>query len=120
MGIRLSMDDFGTGYSSLAYLRQLPITELKIDRSFVCHVTTNDNDAIIVRSTIEMARNLGLETVAEGVETAEALEYLEFLGCDYAQGYYLSRPVPEEELRARLQELRHSWYGSPPSVEVRF
>ena len=113
MGVRLSIDDFGTGYSSLAYLRQLPIREIKIDRSFVANVATNENDAIIVRSTIELARNLGKEIVAEGVETLEALELLEGLGCDYVQGYYLSRPVPADELLAKLVEVAGAWRGDP-------
>ena len=111
MGIRLSIDDFGTGYSSLAYLRQLPITEIKIDRSFVANITTDDNDAVIVRSTIEMAKNLGLEVVAEGVETQEVCAALASLGCDYVQGYLLSKPLPAEELPARLAELAHEWPG---------
>jgi EAL domain-containing protein (putative c-di-GMP-specific phosphodiesterase class I) len=109
MGVGLSIDDFGTGYSSLAYLRQLPISEIKIDRSFVTHMTTDDNDAVIVRSTIELARNLGLEVVAEGVETAEAWDALASLGCDYVQGYFLSKPLPADELVLRLAELARSW-----------
>jgi EAL domain-containing protein (putative c-di-GMP-specific phosphodiesterase class I) len=98
MGIKLSIDDFGTGYSSLAYLRQLPVSEIKIDRSFVLHMDENPDDAVIVRSTIDLGRNLGLRVVAEGVETLEAWQQLEGLGCDVAQGYFLSRPVPAEEL----------------------
>jgi EAL domain-containing protein (putative c-di-GMP-specific phosphodiesterase class I) len=109
MGVGLSIDDFGTGYSSLAYLRQLPISEIKIDRSFVTHMTTDDNDAVIVRSTIELARNLGLEVVAEGVETADAWEALAALGCDYVQGYFLSKPLPAAELEVRLAQLDRSW-----------
>jgi diguanylate cyclase (GGDEF)-like protein len=109
MGVRLSIDDFGTGYSSLAYLRQLPISELKIDRSFISAMTTSENDAVIVRSTVEMAKNLGLETVAEGVETPEEEAALERLGCDYLQGYLLSRPLPADELEAGLPELTRIW-----------
>jgi diguanylate cyclase (GGDEF)-like protein len=109
MGVRLSIDDFGTGYSSLAYLRQLPISELKIDRSFISAMTTSENDAVIVRSTVEMAKNLGLETVAEGVETPEEEAALERLGCDYLQGYLLSRPLPADELEANLPELARIW-----------
>ena len=109
MGVRLSIDDFGTGYSSLAYLRQLPISELKIDRSFVSAMTTSENDAVIVRSTIEMAKNLGLETVAEGVETPEEEAALRRLGCEYLQGYLLSRPLPAEELEAALPDLAARW-----------
>lgn len=94
MGIRLAVDDYGTGYSSLAYLKQLPVNAIKIDRSFVMAMTNNENDAVIVRSTIDLGRNLGLEVVAEGVDSESIWSELERLGCDVAQGYYLSRPVP--------------------------
>jgi diguanylate cyclase (GGDEF)-like protein/PAS domain S-box-containing protein len=103
MGIRLSIDDFGTGYSSLAYLRRLPVDEIKIDRSFVINMTRDDDDETIVRSTIDLGRNLGLEVVAEGVETEEIWERVRSLGCTVAQGYYLSRPVPAAELEAWLR-----------------
>jgi diguanylate cyclase (GGDEF)-like protein/PAS domain S-box-containing protein len=109
MGLRLAVDDFGTGYTSLGYLRRLPITELKIDRSFVSHMTTSEEDAVIVRSTIDLGRNLGLEVVAEGVEDPEVLERLRGLGCDVAQGYLMSRPVPAGELTAWLAE-----FSAPP------
>jgi EAL domain-containing protein (putative c-di-GMP-specific phosphodiesterase class I) len=98
MGIRLSIDDFGTGYSSLAYLSHLPVDEIKIDRSFVMNMAQCDNDAVIVRSTIDLGRNLGLQVVAEGVETEQAWDELSQLGCNMAQGYYLSHPVPAGEL----------------------
>jgi diguanylate cyclase (GGDEF)-like protein len=104
MGVRLSIDDFGTGYSSLGYLKRLPVSEIKIDKSFVLNMTNDENDAVIVRSTIDLGRNLGLEVVAEGVENAEAWRNLELYGCDIAQGYYLSRPVPADELTAWLKE----------------
>ncbi|HEV7888866.1 MAG TPA: bifunctional diguanylate cyclase/phosphodiesterase [Acidimicrobiales bacterium] len=97
MGIRLVIDDFGTGYSSLAYLKRLPVNGLKIDKSFVQHLTTDENDAVIVRSTIDLARNLGLDVVAEGVETKEAWDALHKLGCHLAQGYYLSPPLAADE-----------------------
>jgi diguanylate cyclase (GGDEF)-like protein/PAS domain S-box-containing protein len=98
MGVRLSIDDFGTGYSSLAYLKRLPITQIKIDRSFVMGMATNEDDATIVRSTIDLGRNLGLDVVAEGVEAEAIWNELRTLGCTIAQGYYLSRPLPPEEL----------------------
>jgi diguanylate cyclase (GGDEF)-like protein len=104
MGIRIAIDDFGTGYSSLAYLKRLPVDELKIDKSFIQGMEENENDAVIVRSTIDLGRNLGLRVVAEGVETAKAWSGLARLGCDIAQGYYLSRPVPAEELTEWLAE----------------
>jgi diguanylate cyclase (GGDEF)-like protein len=103
MGIRLSIDDFGVGYTSLAYLKSLPVSEIKIDRSFVMAMLEDEDDAVIVRSTIELARNLGLEVVAEGVETEAAWNHLSGLGCDIAQGYYLSRPVAADELGAWLR-----------------
>jgi diguanylate cyclase len=103
MGVTLSIDDFGTGYSSLSYLSQLPVNEIKIDRSFVMNMTQSDNDAVIVRSTIDLGRNLGLQVVAEGVETEEAWDELSQLGCTLAQGYYLSRPVPAVELTQWLR-----------------
>jgi EAL domain-containing protein (putative c-di-GMP-specific phosphodiesterase class I) len=98
MGVRLSIDDFGTGYSSLGYLKRLPVSEIKIDKSFVMNMTQDENDAVIVRSTIDLGRNLGLEVVAEGVESEEIWRVLERFGCDTAQGYFLSRPVPPAEL----------------------
>jgi diguanylate cyclase (GGDEF)-like protein len=102
IGIRLSVDDFGTGYSSLAYLKRLPVDEVKLDKSFVLNMTGDVDDAAIVRSTIELAHNLGLQLVAEGVEDQETLELLTTLGCDLVQGYHLARPMPADEL-ANLQ-----------------
>jgi len=98
MGIRLSIDDFGVGYSSLSYLKRLPVDELKIDRSFVAHMDSDEDDAFIVRSTIDLGRNLGLSVVAEGVETEAVWDELGELGCDYAQGWYLGRPMPAADL----------------------
>ncbi len=103
MGVRLSIDDFGTGYSSLAYLKQLPVAELKIDRSFIMNMTEVENDAVIVRSTIDLAHNIGLRVVAEGVEDKKTYEMLAELGCDVVQGYYISRPIPASELVRWLQ-----------------
>lgn len=97
IGIRLSIDDFGTGYSSLAYIKQLPVQEIKIDRSFVMDMESTHNDQVIVRTTVNMCHDLGLDVVAEGVETASACEALRDLGCDYLQGYYLSRPLPYDQ-----------------------
>ena len=94
LGIHLSIDDFGAGYTSLGQLRSLPINELKIDRSFVMNMAQDPGDALIVRSIIDLGHNLGLTIVAEGVETADALTTLAGFGCDVAQGYYLSRPMP--------------------------
>jgi diguanylate cyclase (GGDEF)-like protein/PAS domain S-box-containing protein len=103
MGIRITMDDFGTGYSSLSYLKRFPISSLKIDRSFVAEVLSNADDAEISRAIIAMAHGMKLKVVAEGVETAEQLEFLRREGCDEAQGYYLARPMPAEEFSRWFQ-----------------
>jgi diguanylate cyclase (GGDEF)-like protein len=98
LGVRIAIDDFGTGYSSLFYLKRLPISVLKIDKSFILNMPSNDNDAAIVRSIIDLAHNLGIEVVAEGVETEEVRNHLRALGCDLSQGYYHGRPIPAEDL----------------------
>ncbi len=98
LGVRLSLDDFGTGQSSLAYLKRLPLDEVKIDRAFVSGMTGDTSDALIVRSTIDLARDLGLEVVAEGVEGEDVLERLRGMRCHEAQGFHLSRPLPAEAL----------------------
>ncbi|WP_342131322.1 putative bifunctional diguanylate cyclase/phosphodiesterase [Hydrogenophaga sp. OTU3427] len=105
-GFKLSIDDFGTGYSSLAYLKRLPVNELKIDKSFVMGMEADESDAKIVRSTIDLAHNLGLSVVAEGVENAAVLGLLRELGCDEVQGYFVSKPLPAVEFngwRARWE-----------------
>jgi diguanylate cyclase (GGDEF)-like protein/PAS domain S-box-containing protein len=98
LGVQLAIDDFGTGYSSMAYLKSLPVHELKVDRSFVQHLRDNQSDAVIVRSTVDLGHNLGLRVVAEGVEDEATLKELATLGCDGVQGYYLARPMPAAEL----------------------
>jgi EAL domain-containing protein (putative c-di-GMP-specific phosphodiesterase class I) len=107
LGLSFSIDDFGTGYSSLAYLKNLPVEELKIDKSFTQNMLSNDKDAAIVRSTIELSHNLGLRVVAEGVENEEVLQALRVLGCDVAQGYYISHPIPGSKIPDWLKE--SSW-----------
>ena len=102
LGVGLAIDDFGTGYSSLSYLKRLPVTEIKIDKSFVMAMTTEDNDAVIVRSTVDLGQNLGLKVVAEGVESHEMWLQLQALGCDVAQGYHISKPLPPSEFRTWL------------------
>jgi EAL domain-containing protein (putative c-di-GMP-specific phosphodiesterase class I) len=98
MGIRLSIDDFGTGYSSLGYLKKLAVDEIKIDKSFVKEMVQNEDDTAIVRSTIDLAHNLGLKVVAEGVEGQDTLNRLISFGCDAAQGYHISRPITASDL----------------------
>jgi histidine ammonia-lyase len=108
LGVRVSVDDFGTGYTSLAYLKRLPIEEVKVDRSFVTDMARSENDRVIVRSTIELCRNLGLRVVAEGVESGEVWNDLMGLGCDVAQGYLMSRALPPDELLAWVEALSES------------
>jgi diguanylate cyclase (GGDEF)-like protein len=98
LGIGISIDDFGTGYSSLAYLRRLPVSEIKIDQSFVMSMLENENDKVIVRATIGLAHNLGMSVIAEGVAGEGIFRQLGIMGCDLAQGYYISKPVPGAEL----------------------
>ena len=101
-GIRLSIDDFGSGYSSMAYLKRLPIDELKIDRAFITDMLTDERDQPITRSIIALAHSLGLEVVAEGVESPALQSMLESFGCDAAQGYGICRPIPADELTSWL------------------
>ena len=102
-GIQVAVDDFGTGYSSLSYLRKFPVDCLKIDQSFIRQISTVGDDTAIVTAIIDMARNLKLRVVAEGVETVDELAFLQAHGCDEVQGYYFSRPVPAEKFAALLE-----------------
>ena len=104
IGVVISIDDFGTGYSSLGYLKKLPATEIKIDKSFVMEMDRNSDDQTIVHSTIELAHNLGLSVVAEGVSSRQTWDELKRLGCDIGQGYYFSRPLPAERLAQWCRE----------------
>ena len=113
LGVRLSLDDFGTGSSSLSFLRQLPVQELKIDRSFIQDVCEEDGAAAIVGTIIELAHNLGMTTVGEGIETEAVRELLARYGCDEGQGYLLARPMPAEELTTLALRL-----GPPTSLPL--
>ncbi|MEJ2107579.1 MAG: EAL domain-containing protein [Acidiferrobacteraceae bacterium] len=104
MGTTISIDDFGTGSSSLAYLKKLPIDNLKIDKSFVVDMATDENDAVIVRSTIDLAHNLGRHVIAEGIENQDTLHLLEMLGCDSGQGYLIAKPMPAVKFECWLRE----------------
>jgi len=103
IGVKFSIDDFGTGYSSLSYLKKFPVNILKIDRSFVSNMTDCKEDAAIVKMIIEMAHILGMKVVAEGVETREQLFLLRKKGCEFIQGYYFSKPLPEDGFEAILK-----------------
>jgi diguanylate cyclase (GGDEF)-like protein len=135
MGVRLSIDDFGTGYSSLAYLQELPVDAIKIDKSFVMSMQSDAGNATIVQSTVDLGHNLGLEVVAEGVETIEVYNKLAELGCDYAQGYFLSKPLEpakttvwlevfgglpsltQEERERREADALEAWQLTPPVTD---
>jgi EAL domain-containing protein (putative c-di-GMP-specific phosphodiesterase class I) len=104
VGITVAIDDFGVGYSSLSYLKDFPIDQLKMDRSFVQNLPHSGNDAKIARHIVDMAHSLGLSVIAEGVETSEQLQFLKEIGCDEVQGYLLSRPVPAEDFERLLQQ----------------
>jgi EAL domain-containing protein (putative c-di-GMP-specific phosphodiesterase class I) len=118
-GVRVAIDDFGTGYSSLAYLRRLPVNSLKIDRTFVETLAAATPDEVIVRSTIDLAHNLNLTVVAEGVETAQVWNRLSTLGCDYGQGYFISRPLAKTEATAYLRAASLSRVPSEQSAGIR-
>jgi len=98
VGFRLSLDDFGTGYSSMVQLARLPVTEIKVDRSFVMTASSSQESAVVIRSIIDLGHSLGLECTGEGVEDAEALSLLNDLGCDLAQGYFIARPMSSDQV----------------------
>lgn len=115
LGVRFAIDDFGTGYSSLGYLKRLPIDTLKIDRSFIQDMLSDEQDAVIVQSTLGLAHSFGLEVVAEGVEDQKTLDALQVLNCEQAQGFYISRPIPAADFQAWYRT-----YGNPdPQLEYR-
>ena len=117
LGLQLSIDDFGTGYSSLAYLKRLPVREIKIDKSFVRDMARDENDAVIVKSTIDLGHNLGLKVVAEGVESEKIYGTLAAMGCDYAQGYFLSKPLSTQKMTVWLDVFMSSKLATHEPVE---
>jgi diguanylate cyclase len=115
-GVRFAIDDFGTGYSSLSQLSGLPLDELKIDRSFIMHAHERRDHATIVTSTIELAHSMGLKVVAEGVETAEGWNLLRRLGCDFAQGYLISRPLAVPDVAPFVRQANQLLAASDSTV----
>jgi EAL domain-containing protein (putative c-di-GMP-specific phosphodiesterase class I) len=111
MGFSLAIDDFGTGYSSLAYLRQLPVSVIKIDQSFIKSMVSNDNDTVLVRTIVDMARDLGLALVAEGVENEDQRVQLAKLGVELGQGYLFGRAVNSDEFAVR-------WLNPPDTIRT--
>jgi EAL domain-containing protein (putative c-di-GMP-specific phosphodiesterase class I) len=118
MGYQFSIDDYGTGYSSLAYLKKMPLTELKIDKSFVKDILISDNDAVIVRATINLAHNLGLQVTAEGVENQEIMDRLKDYGCDIAQGYFMNNPLSVADFEQWMRDSQ--WRGISPELSGKF
>ncbi len=118
LGVALSIDDFGTGYTSLAYLRDLPVQEIKIDQTFVAHMLYQHKDEVIVRTAVELAGRLGLESVAEGIDDPAILSALAEMGCTTGQGYYLCRPLPAAELTPWLASWKHSHNATGPRVAL--
>lgn len=116
MGYQFSIDNFGTGYSSLAYLRKMPVTEIKIARSFVMGIMDNENDAIIVKATINLAHNLGLQITAQGVESKEIIFRLKDYGCDMAQGYYLNKPLSVTDFTQWMST--YEWHHKAKPIPV--
>ena len=114
LGVKLAIDDFGTGYSSLSYLERFPVDSLKIDRAFVSPIGTPEGETSLASAIVSLARSLHLHAVAEGVETQDQAAFLSSLGCDYAQGYYFSRPVGAEAIQEMLEDT-----GAAAAVETR-
>jgi EAL domain-containing protein (putative c-di-GMP-specific phosphodiesterase class I) len=113
LGVQFAIDDFGTGYSSLAHLKKMPVSSVKIDKSFTQSMETDNDSAVIVRAIIELGHNLGLKVVAEGVENLAAKEMLAGFGCDEAQGYYFGRPVTANDISRLLLTPQPAWASSP-------
>jgi EAL domain-containing protein (putative c-di-GMP-specific phosphodiesterase class I) len=118
LGVELAIDDFGTGYSSLSYLRQLPVDEIKIDRSFITPITESDEAAKLVQTIVQLADDFHLRTVAEGVETEEQLEQLRNTNCELVQGYLFAAPLGEQQIRRQLQNGELSWTPRPKAAGV--
>ena len=119
LGVRLSIDDYGTGYSSLSYIMRLPVQELKIDRSFISRMAVDEEISTIVRSTIDLGHNLGLKVVAEGVEDLPVWNMLRSLGCDDAQGFFMSKPLAPEALAQWIRANDGTFLGPAPVFDTR-
>ena len=117
LGVQLSIDDFGTGYSSLSYLHRFPLDTLKIDRSFVNSVGENGEDSEILQTIVSLAKNLKMRVIAEGIETESQLNILKNLGCDYGQGYLMSKPLPHDAIEALIFE-KQNWLPLDPTESV--
>jgi EAL domain-containing protein (putative c-di-GMP-specific phosphodiesterase class I) len=116
LGVALALDDFGTGYSSLSHLRRFPIDTIKIDKSFTAEIGTSADTTAIIRAIAALARSLGVETVAEGVETEAQLRFMAQLGCHHAQGYHLSRPLPAAAIQPLLALPPADWRAPAQAI----
>ena len=119
LGVKLAIDDFGTGYSSLSYLQQLPVDEIKIDRSFIAAMGESEESANLVRTIMQLAEDFHLTTIAEGVETAGQLDQVRAAGCLSAQGYLFARPLTEAQLRGELESGALVWIAAPKAERKR-
>jgi EAL domain-containing protein (putative c-di-GMP-specific phosphodiesterase class I) len=118
LGVRFAIDDFGTGYSSFAYLTKLPVSCIKIDKSFIQNIENDRDSSVIVKSIIDLGHNLGLKIVAEGVETIESKKMLRVFECDEGQGYYFCRPVPADAMTQFLLRASSTPIGPPLNTKV--
>jgi EAL domain-containing protein (putative c-di-GMP-specific phosphodiesterase class I) len=119
LGVHFAIDDFGTGYSSLAHLKRMPVNSIKIDKSFILNMESDNDSAVIVRAIVELGHNLGLKVVAEGVETLAAKKMLMEFDCDEAQGYYFSRPVTADDISCLMRTMQSTRSNLPGLIEVR-
>jgi EAL domain-containing protein (putative c-di-GMP-specific phosphodiesterase class I) len=119
LGVHFAIDDFGTGYSSLAHLKKMPVSSIKIDKSFTQNMESDNDNAVIVRAIVDLGHNLGLKVVAEGVETLAAKEMLLDFNCDEAQGYYFSRPVTAGDISRSMRKMQNAAESSQEATNLR-